>query len=157
MSPFSRTIQTAEIVQNIFPSHLSKNHYYTTIVSGFSKGETWEELRQTIPDIYQEYEKDKPFVPPPEGETAYEVESRIKTLFWERVPRTFPNKTRIFTITHLNPVRAMLRLLNLADWQIYYQNFKNASLTRIKTDLKSGEVLLFDFSCSEENGNTEQT
>ncbi len=85
------------------------------------------------------------------------LKAALKHYFGKRFPERSQIKHAFSAITHLNPVRAMLRLLNLADWQIYYQNFKNASLTRIKTDLKSGEVLLFDFSCSEENGNTEQT
>jgi len=149
-SPLLRTIQTAEIIQQYIPISIIAEPLLRERSYGIFEGKNPTELEKECPEILAEYQKNKPFVRPPQGETALDVEERIRTLFWEVIPKKYPNHYKILCVAHLNPVRAMLHLLNLTDREIYYREFKNTSVTRISTDLKDGKIILLDFSCMED-------
>jgi broad specificity phosphatase PhoE len=142
-SPLKRCIETAEIIQNHFPipmeilPELRERNY------GIFEGLTSEEATIHYPEIYSDYKKNKPFVSLPKGETAYDVEKRIEKLLNNHI-RKYPPETHLLIVTHLNPIRAFLRLLGLVDWDIYFRPFKNASITQILINATEAKIILFD-------------
>jgi broad specificity phosphatase PhoE len=150
-SPLLRAIQTAEIIQQYIPIQFQSEPLLRERSYGIFEGKNPTELEKEQPKILKEYQKNKPFVRPPNGETALDVENRIRELFWDVLPKKYPNHEKILCVTHLNPVRSLLYLLKLVDIQIYYREFKNTSVTRITTDLKEAKILLLDFACMEDS------
>jgi broad specificity phosphatase PhoE len=149
-SPLKRSIETAEILKKFVSIEIKKEPLLIERNYGIFEGKTPDEVRALYPKIAADYEKNKPFVQLPQGESCYDIENRIKELMWIKILTQYPEVSKILIITHLNPVRAFLHLLQLASWDIYFQGFKNASLTILKTNLKSSEILLNDFSCYED-------
>lgn len=142
-SPLQRCMQTAKIIGNQFGIDIMIENSLKERNYGVFEGLNVEEVKIKYFDLYAQYEKNKPFVSLPQGETAYDVESRIKS-FLEHILRNFPPGSNLLLVTHLNPIRAILRILGLADWDIYFKKFQNASITQIETDLKSSRIILFD-------------
>ncbi len=146
-SPLQRCAETAKIIAetlnrpfHIHP-HLIERNY------GVFENKTQEEVKLTHPHVLENYLIEKPFVLIPEGESAIELEQRIHDLVWNQIPSKYPEIRHILFITHLNPVRALLRLLGVESWDIYFKKFSNASVTRLRTDLQSTEVMVSDYSC----------
>jgi broad specificity phosphatase PhoE len=142
-SPLKRCIETAQIINAHQPVPLFIEPDLKERNYGIFEGQLMEDMQQQYPELYAEYSKNKPFVSLPQGETAHDVEKRVKD-FLARVLPHAPEGSHILLVTHLNPIRAVLRLLGLADWDIYFRKFRNASVTQVKTDGKNGELLLFD-------------
>ena len=114
---------------------------------GVFENKTQEEVKHTHPSVLARYLIEKPFVLILEGESAIELEQRIHDLVWNQIPSKYPEIRHILFITHLNPVRALLRLLGVESWDIYFKKFSNASVTRLRTDFQSTEVIVSDYSC----------
>ena len=151
-SPLARAAETAEIIRVYAPSSIQSEPLLRERDYGIFEGLTKHEFLEKYPDLkslMDDYEHNKPFVAIPNGETAYDVELRIQKLLFEELPKRFPNGGNLLFVAHLNPIRAVLRLLGLADWPIYFHAFKNTSFTLIKTNLNKSEILINDFSCEE--------
>lgn len=149
-SPLKRCLQTANIITEylnlsfeIEPNLIERNY-------GIFENKTRQEVVTAYPHIFADYKKNKPFIELPEGESAIAIENRIHELFWQKIPQFYPKVEHILCITHLNPVRAFLRLTQLKPWEIYFEKFSNASVTRVKSDLVHSELLVYDFSCFED-------
>lgn len=143
-SPLKRCLHTANILKSalnfeyrIEPKLREKNY-------GVFEGLTRDEVNQKYPNLLQEYNQNKSHMILPQGESALDVESRVHSFIWEDLPQNYPSARSILLITHLNPLRAILRLLKLKSWDIYYAKLQNASITQIRTDLQVSELLLFD-------------
>jgi broad specificity phosphatase PhoE len=151
-SPLARAAETAEIIRVYVTSPIQADSLLRERDYGIFEGLTKPQFLENYPGLkplMDDYEQNKPFVAIPNGETAYDVESRIKKLLFEEVPKRFPKGGSLLFVAHLNPIRAVLRLLGLADWPIYFHAFKNTSLTVIKTNLLQSELLINDFSCED--------
>ncbi len=131
-SPLRRCIETAQPIAKILSlsileeSLLIERHY------GVFEGKSREEVESEFPEIFAKYRKEKPFVELPEGETALQVEERVRKLLFEVFPEKYDAINEILIVTHLNPIRAVFHLLGLADWSIYFQAFHNTSISRIR-------------------------
>jgi len=146
-SPLLRCLQTGNILRQyidiapISEPLLRERHY------GVFEGKTRAEIQVSLPEILNIYQKDKPFVQLPGGESAIDVEQRVKQLFWVQIPQIAPEGASILVITHLNPLRAFLRLSGLRDWDVYFQAFHNASVTQIRTDFATFDTIIDNYSC----------
>ncbi|MHA1672296.1 MAG: histidine phosphatase family protein [Promethearchaeota archaeon] len=157
-SPLQRCTETAQIIAeslnlpfHIHPNLIERNY-------GVFENKTQEQAKHTHPNVLAKYLIEKPFVLIPEGESAIELEQRIHDLVWNQLPTKYPKVRQVLLITHLNPVRALLRLLGVESWDIYFKKFSNASVTRLRTDFQSTEVMLSDYSCYNDPAcNTEGT
>ncbi|WP_371803492.1 histidine phosphatase family protein [Candidatus Lokiarchaeum ossiferum] len=143
-SPLLRCVHTANILKTkmnfdyLIEPKLRERNY------GVFEGLTRDEVKQKYPDLLQQYNQNKARMILPQGESALDVESRIHSFLWEDLPQKFSSARSVLLITHLNPLRAILRLLKLKTWDIYYTKFQNASITQIHTDLQVSELVLFN-------------
>jgi broad specificity phosphatase PhoE len=142
-SPLKRCIETAEIIHQKISIPVEIETALRERNYGVFEGLTISEAETRYPEIYREYKKNKPFVALPEGETAYNVEARVKDFLEHRLP-SLSTRPQILLVTHLNPIRAFLHLLRLVDWEIYFRPFKNASITKIETDLHTSRIVQID-------------
>ncbi|TFH30665.1 MAG: histidine phosphatase family protein [Promethearchaeota archaeon] len=146
-SPLQRCTETARIMAANFDMPFQILSYLTERNYGIFENKTEEEVSRAYPHLLADYLVNKPFVLIPEGESAIDLEDRIQNLVWSHIPSQYPKIRHILFITHLNPVRAFLRLLGVESWDIYFKKFSNASVTRLRTDLQTAEVLISDYSC----------
>ena len=145
-SPLKRCTQTADMLQSILhfsyliePKLRERNY-------GIFEGLTHKEVNEKYPLKLKEYRQNKVAMILPEGESALDVESRIRSLIRNDLSEKYSTSRSILFITHLNPLRAFLHLLGLKSLEIYHTPLKNASITQIRTDLSSSELVLFDLS-----------
>ncbi len=146
-SPLKRCEQTAEIIHSYLPTSIMSSPLLVERNYGIFENRMKTELKQQYPELYSEYTAHKPHVILPEGESALNVENRIRSLLWDVLPSKFPNAQNFLFVTHLNPIRALLHILSLADWDIYDRTFHNTSVTQLQTDLETSDLILFDYSC----------
>ncbi|MHA1620056.1 MAG: histidine phosphatase family protein [Promethearchaeota archaeon] len=161
-SPLQRCTETAQIISDTLDLPFRINGNLIERNYGIFENRTQEEITQTHPQLLASYLIEKPFVMIPEGESAIELERRIHELLWFQIPAQHPQVRHILFITHLNPVRAFLRLFGVKSWEVYFEKFSNASVTRLRTDFQKTEVMILDFSCHEDpecnaNGTTDDT
>lgn len=142
-SPLKRCVETTEIIHQMIPIPFEIEPTLRERNYGIFEGLTSTEAETQYPEIYRDYKKNKPFVALPKGETAYNVETRIKDFLEHRLPQMIP-KAQILLVTHLNPIRAFLHLLGLVDWEIYFRPFNNASITKLETDLRRSKIIQLD-------------
>lgn len=149
-SPLKRCIQTAEIINENLKLELEINSMLKERNYGIFEGLSSEEVANKYPKIYEEYKKNKPFVSLPEGETAYDVENRVKDFIQTRLNNN-SSQSNYLLVTHLNPIRALLRIFGLVDWDIYFRPFQNASITQIEINSNHAKIILFDEVYNETN------
>lgn len=149
-SPLERAQETADILYSYLPRPLEKLDLLRERNYGIFENKRKMVLKDKYPELFQEYVQKKPFIQLPRGESAKHVESRIHSLLFDVIPQKFFNYENILLVTHLNPIRATLHLLELADWNIYFRSFHNASITSIETNLKKSELITLDYSCFED-------
>jgi probable phosphoglycerate mutase len=147
VSPLLRCQETAQIISNYIVAPIKSIDTLKERNYGIFESKTKEWAAENYPELYREYQARKPFVKLPGGESAVDLEQRIHTFFWEKLPASMDDKRHFLIITHLNPIRAFLRLSALADWDIYFQSFHNSSITRITTNFQTANLVLFDYSC----------
>ena len=133
-SPLKRCVQTAKEISKTLGLKTIKEDLLIERHYGIFEGLTHIEASEQFPELYSDYQINKPYVELPSGESVFDVENRIKSLLTEKIPIEFKKSKEILIVTHLNPIRAILRLLNLADWEIYFKSFNNSSITRINID-----------------------
>jgi broad specificity phosphatase PhoE len=150
VSPLKRAIETAKIIKKYLEFKIVKEPLLRERNYGVFEGKTAEKVSKLYPDLYLSYKHNKPFTKPTNGETCFDVEARIFYLLNKKIQENYPNARKILLVTHLNPVRAVYRLLNLADWDIYYRVFRNTSVSKFETNFKQTEIILEDFSCVDE-------
>ncbi len=143
-SPLLRCTQTASVLKKFIPIEFNTENELKERNYGIFEGKTHEYIKLNHLDLFNKYLKEKPFIQLPEGESALDLEKRIKHLFWDKISQNYPSSTSILVITHLNPIRAMLRLCGLVDWNIYFRKFQNSSITQIETNFKESKLLLLD-------------
>jgi broad specificity phosphatase PhoE len=144
-SPLSRARETAEIIQQYIPFQLQLEPLLRERNYGIFEGRTVDDLKQNESEFFAQYQSDKANTTILNGESIRPVEDRIKELFWNRIPKDFPNSKRIICITHQNPIRAFKVLLGEATEQIYYHKLKNASIAHIQTNFQNTAFKLWDF------------
>lgn len=149
-SPLSRCIETAKIISTQIPLDFQIEPLLRERDYGVFENKSPEEVMREYPGAYEQYQQNKTTYRPLNGETTHDVEMRIKELFWQKIPQQYPSAQRILLITHLNPFRAILRLLGLYGLEIYVKPFKNAAINRIETDFQYSKILVFNFSCLED-------
>ena len=133
-SPLKRCYQTAEEFGRQFGLQIVTEPLLIERNYGIFEGQIQSEAAIKWPDLYRQYQNEKPFVQLPQGETAYDVENRVQKLLFEVIPREFGNINEILIVSHLNPIRAFFHLLGLADWDIYFKPFHNTSISRIRIE-----------------------
>lgn len=141
-SPLKRCHETAKIINQFFNIDVDKEDLLRERNYGIFEGLRHKTAAEKYPDLWSRYRMDKPFIKLPEGESGYDVEERVKKLLEQKIPNDHANQIEILIVSHLNPLRAFFRLLGLADWDIYFKSFNNASVSRI---LINPENIQFDF------------
>ena len=146
-SPSQRCQETASIIQSYTDTPITTTELLKERNYGIFENKTRQEVASLYPDWNTKYKRYKPFILLPEGESALDVEQRIRALLWDEIPKDFPQDTQILLITHLNPIRAIFHLLSLNDWKIYYHDFQPTSISRIETNYQTANPLLINYSC----------
>jgi len=150
VSPLKRAVETAMIIKKYIEFKIVKEPLIRERNYGVFEGKTAEKVSKLYPDLYISYKHNKPFTELTNGETCFDVEARIFYLLNRKIQENYLDARKILLVTHLNPVRAIYRLLNLADWDIYYRIFRNTSVSKFVTNFKQTEIILEDFSCIDE-------
>jgi broad specificity phosphatase PhoE len=133
-SPLKRCYNTAEEFGRVFKLDVQEEPLLIERNYGIFEGVNQEEAALKWPDLYRRYQVDKPFVQLPNGETAEDVEYRVRKLLFEKFPSLYKSIKEILIVSHLNPIRAFFHLLGLADWDIYFKSFHNTSISRIRIE-----------------------
>lgn len=137
-SPLQRCYETAKIINKYFEIDVHKEDLLRERNYGVFEGLQHKVAAEKYPDLWSRYKMDKPFVTLLEGESGYDVEERIQNLLTDKIPKDYQDYNEILLVSHLNPLRAFFRLMGLADWDIYFKPFNNASVSRIK--INSNEI-----------------
>lgn len=141
-SPLKRCLDTANEFKRLFGLEYVKEILLTERNYGIFESLSHKEAAEKYPELFYEYQKDKPFITLPNGESGLDIEKRVEQLLFKKIPSEYHNKKEILIISHLNPIRAFFRLLGLADWDVYFKPFNNASISRIKIQKN---VCIFEF------------
>ena len=147
VSPLQRAIETAKTIKKYIEFKIVKEPLLRERNYGVFEGKTAEKVSKLYPELYLSYKHNKPFTELTNGETCFDVEARVFYLLNKKIHEKYPDAGKILLVTHLNPVRAIYRLLNLADWDIYYREFSNTSVSKFVTNFEQTEIILEDFSC----------
>ncbi|MBD3353219.1 MAG: hypothetical protein GF364_17195 [Candidatus Lokiarchaeota archaeon] len=133
-SPLNRCIETAKEFEKLYEIEVIKEELLKERNYGVFEGLKHREAHEKYPDLFSDYQQDKPFISLPGGETAFDVEARMRDLLLHKIPEEYSMKKEILLVTHLNPIRAVFRLLGLANWDIYFKIFNSASINRIQIE-----------------------
>ena len=150
-SPLKRAAETANIIAQVIDSNIPV--VYEELLKerdyGVFEGKTEKEINQICPEVIAQYRRDKPNTRPPNGELAEAVENRIKTLMTEKIINEYKELKNIILVTHLNPIRAVLLLLKMAEPDIYYQKLQNAGVVEIQffpDNMGRSKLIKFDIT-----------
>jgi broad specificity phosphatase PhoE len=134
-SPLQRATQTAAAFSEVCHAPVVVEPLLRERNYGIFDGLAKAEIAQRWPEYLAEYNLDKTAYAPPEGEHVSVLEARVHTFLYESLPTAHPQGGNILIVTHLNPVRAILVFLGLAERDVYRRKFRNASVTIVDTDL----------------------
>ncbi|MHA1734281.1 MAG: histidine phosphatase family protein [Promethearchaeota archaeon] len=133
-SPLRRALSTARVIGRELGLEPREEPLLVERDYGVFEGLTRDEAAARHPELSSEYSGRKAFVNLPGGESAMEVEARVRELLFEKLPRVHGGTSEVLLVTHLNPVRAAFRLLGLAGWEVYSRTFGNLSVSRIRVE-----------------------
>lgn len=150
-SPLRRCMQTARVFARTFALDIQAEPLFVERNYGAFEGMRKTDVATRYPGEYAAYQARKATTRPPGdgAEVIADVEERIERFLAGVLPRAHAGSREIIIVTHLNPVRAFYRLLGLAGEEIYYTEFSNASLSRIRVE-RDG-ACSFEF-CDEDPG-----
>ena len=148
-SPLKRCQETSQILQSQINLPIDCNPLLQERDYGVFENHLKSSVKTKYPTIYEKYKFFKPFIKIPQGESALDVENRIRKLLWDEFPTKYSKFQHFLIITHLNPIRATLHLLGLKDWQVYFLKISNASITRINWNLKQAHIEVMNFTQNE--------